>query len=62
MKIKELFKICAEAVFEGYGDGEVYFDTDAKKFEYVMAKIGKAGVEKDWNPEKPYLWLQEEEK
>ena len=48
MKPSELIKILQEAVDAGKDDvTKLYFDTEAQKFHYHMAEIGRAYYEED---------------
>lgn len=62
MNVEELFKILEVAIDEGYGDCPIYFDTDARTFDYHMAKIGRAHVEAVFITDTPFVWLGEERK
>jgi hypothetical protein len=45
MTTYRLFWILLKAICRGYGQSPVYFDTEARKFEYHMAKVGRAYCE-----------------
>lgn len=60
MTAQQLFKVLERAIQDGYGSAEVLFDTEARKFEYHMAKVGTAFLETEIFPERPLVILQEE--
>jgi hypothetical protein len=57
---KELFDFLERVVHDGYGHAEILFDTEARKFEYHMAKVDRAYLELDFDPDRPYISLHEE--
>jgi len=42
MTAQELFNILEQAIHDGHGDALIYFDTEAKTYNYHMARIGSA--------------------
>lgn len=42
MTAQELFDFLEQVVHDGKGDLPVYFDTEAREFNYHLAKIGSA--------------------
>lgn len=59
MTINELYRILELAIHDGHGDSEIFFDTEARTFNYHMAKISKAFLEDEVNPDESFLWLGE---
>jgi hypothetical protein len=47
MTILELHKILSGAIAAGYGDGPVYFDTEARKFDSHLVEVDRANIEDD---------------
>ncbi len=47
MTIAELLKLLTEAVAKGHGDGPVYFDAEARTFNYHLVQIDSAHVDED---------------
>ena len=47
MTVKELFRILELAIHDGHEDAPIYFDTEARKYEYHMAKVGRAYCQED---------------
>jgi hypothetical protein len=45
--VKELFGFLEQLVKDGHGDAIIMFDTEARTFEYHMAKIGRAYHDKE---------------
>jgi hypothetical protein len=60
MTIEQLSKILNKAVEDGYGEADILFDTEARTFEYHMAKVGSAYMETDAFFDRPFLSLHEE--
>lgn len=60
MTIEQLYQVLKKAVDDGHGSGNILFDTEARKFDYHMAKVGSAYVEDQFDPDRPFLWLSEE--
>lgn len=60
MTVKELRDFLDNAVFDGFGHAEILFDTEARTFNYHMAKVGAAYLETDIFPERPFVSLHEE--
>ena len=59
MKPSELIKVLQEAIDAGVDDTtEILFDTEARTFDYHMAKIDRAYFEPDVL-EKPFISLHE---
>jgi len=57
--VKELFDFLAPLVQDGKGYYPVYFDTEARTFEYHMARIGRAYAEEEAFPNEPFVALHE---
>lgn len=45
MTINELAAILNKAIESGHGDGPIYFDTDARKFDYHLVAVDSAHYE-----------------
>lgn len=60
MNIKELYCILDAAIEAGYGHAGILFDTEARTFDYHMAKVGSAYLETEFDPDRPFLSLHEE--
>lgn len=59
MKPSELIKVLQEAIDAGLDDTtEIFFDTEARKFDYHLAKIDHAFFEPDAMDE-PFIVLYE---
>lgn len=61
MTVKELRDFLSNAAYEGFGDAEVLFDTEARTFDYHMAKVGRAFLVTEFDPERPFVSLHEEQ-
>jgi len=59
MTAYKLFWLCLKTILRGKGACAVLFDTEARQFEYHLAKIGKGYYEKHGWPE-PQIILYEE--
>lgn len=42
MTVQELFNFLEQAIDDGKGDSPIYFDTEARTFNYHLAKISRA--------------------
>lgn len=60
MTAKELYDFLGTVIFDGYGEAEVLFDTEARTFNYHMAKVGRAYLEIEPFPDRPFVFLYEE--
>ena len=61
MKPSELIKVLQEAVDAGLDDETIIlFDTEARTFDYHMAKVGSAYFENQGGMEYPFIDLHEE--
>ena len=60
MTVEELFRELELAIHDGFGHAEVFFDTEAKTFDYHMAKVGSAYLEKESFADEPFFSLHEE--
>ncbi len=40
--VQELYDFLAQVIKDGHGDAEILFDTEARTFNYHMAKVGSA--------------------
>lgn len=60
MSACKLFWILFKAIVRGHGNAPVYFDTDARKFEYHMAKVGSAYCQDTHIGEGFWITLHEE--
>lgn len=58
--VQELFDFLEQVIHDGYGKAEILFDTEARTFEYHMAKIGNSYLETEPFPERPFISLHEE--
>lgn len=59
------YKLCwflLKAIFKGHGKSPVYFDTDAREFDYHMATVGSAYLEDMQVGEGYWITLHEEER
>jgi hypothetical protein len=45
MKVKELYDFCKLAIARGYGDADVYFDTEALCFDTHYVKVYSPQIE-----------------
>ena len=59
MTVLELSEILNKAIKDNYGHANVYFDTEAKSFEYHLAYIKHAFLEPEIDPDEPLLILYE---
>ena len=59
MTALELYKVLELAIQNGHGNALILFDTEARKFDYHMAKVGSAYLETNFDPENPFIWLGE---
>ena len=59
MTAEQLFRILELAIHDGYGHAEILFDTEARKFDYHMAKVGSAYLQAEFDPDRPYISLHE---
>ncbi len=59
MNVYRLCWLLLKTIFRGKGNAEILFDTEAKKFDYHMAKVGSAYCEKHAWPT-PAITLHEE--
>ena len=60
MKPSELIKVLQEAIDAGLDDEtRIYFDTEARKFDYHMAEIDSAYFENQGAMEFPFISLHE---
>jgi hypothetical protein len=57
---KELLDFLEQVVHDGYGEAEVLLDTEARTFDYHMAKVGRAYVNNETDPEYPFVSLHEQ--
>ena len=60
MTVEELFRVLELAIHDGYSNAEILFDTEARKFDYHMAKVGSAYLCTEFDPDRPFIWLGEE--
>ena len=47
MTILALHRILSGAIASGYGDGPVYFDTEARQFDCHLVEVDRASIEDD---------------
>jgi hypothetical protein len=59
MTANDLFRILELAIHDGFGHAEILFDTEAKSFDYHMAKVGGAYLETEAFPDRPFISLHE---
>lgn len=60
--IYKLFWICFKAVLMGRGKCDIAFDTEGRKFNYHLAKVGSGHVERLYGVEGPYILSLHEER
>lgn len=53
----KLWRILLKAIFLGHGSAPIYFDTEARKFNYHMAKIGSAYCQPDQSGSPAAWWI-----
>lgn len=51
MTINELFRELELAIHDGHGESIVYFDTEARTWDYHLAKISMANILENWSPD-----------
>ena len=59
MTAQELLNELEQVVRDGYGHAEVLFDTEAKTFDYHMARVKFASLETEFDPDRPIVILVE---
>jgi hypothetical protein len=61
MTAQELFNLLEQAIRDGHGNAPIYFDTEAKVWDYHMAKVGKAYCEDFGGQGNFWITLHEED-
>ena len=59
MTAKDLYNFLGQVICDGYGNSEILFDTDARTFNYHMAKVGSAYLCTEFDPDRPFISLHE---
>lgn len=49
MTVNELFRVLELAIHDGHGDAQVYFDTEARTYNYHLANIGSAYCQEQYD-------------
>lgn len=57
---QELFNFLEQVIHDGYGHAVILFDTEAKTFNYHMAKVDRSFLETEIDPGRPMVILLEE--